>query len=177
MRHDRDPGVREQAPGLVEQRVIRVEVADLQMALEYPRARLERAGDIGRGVGLGEERRGLQAAGRAGREVRRPLVKRAGHAWLVRVEHGRERPHAERPQRRHPVPLAVPVGDGPGPADQRPGRVEVRPDRGHQPFGHEVRVHVNDGVKPGPRAEGRDPCGLVGLGSHQHLNLRVMFWA
>src|SRR6202008_3683737 len=46
VRHDRGARVREQAPRLVEQRVVRVEVADLKVALEDTGAPLKRAAYI-----------------------------------------------------------------------------------------------------------------------------------
>src|SRR6204780_5319661 len=72
--------LRQEPPGAVEQRVVRVEAADLEVALERPRALLDRAADVGGGRRLGEERRAVQAARRPSGEVRASLVERAGHA-------------------------------------------------------------------------------------------------
>jgi len=127
VRHDRDARLGQLTPRLVEQRVVRVEVAHLNMALEDAGALLKGVTHVGGGGRLGEERRGVQAVRRPGREVRRPVVERAGHARLVRVKQGRERADPERAQRGHPRRFILPVDNRPRPADKRPGRVEVTP--------------------------------------------------
>ncbi len=157
MRHHRDARLGQLAPRVVEHRVVRVEAAHLQVALEHPGALAHRVPHIGGRARFREERRGVQAVRVPFREAGRPVVQRPGHAGLVRVQQRRERADAEPAQHLQPPQFFRAVADRPGPADQRTGRVEVRPHRGEQPVRHEVGVHVDQVGQAVAPPELRDP--------------------
>ncbi len=153
----RHTGLRDGTPHGIEQRIGRVVPAHLHMRLEDPCPARQFGAHIRRGAVLRKERRGPQAVGRTGREVGRPAVQPLRHPRLVRIDHRREGPHPEAAQHRQPLVLLEPVGDRPFPADQRPGRVEVRPDLRHHPLGHEVRMHIDQPRQPQLPPERADP--------------------
>jgi hypothetical protein len=159
--HDRCTGFGQHPPHRIQQGVSWIEAAHLQMRLEGPRAAIERRAYVRLGVRLGEQRRGGHAVRRPGGEVERPVVQRPCHSRLVRIRERGERSHAERAQVGEQVGLAPPVVDWPGPADKRPGRVEVRPHALQQPRRHEVDVHVDQSGQPESAPKLRHVCVVV----------------
>ena len=79
-----------QLPGPVQQRVVRVEVSDLDMDLEDFDARFEAVFDLLLGAGLGIKGAGGDRLRVVRREVPRVLIEPAGHARAVRVVQGAE---------------------------------------------------------------------------------------
>jgi hypothetical protein len=156
--HDRHLRVGEQAPDLLEQRVVGREAAHLQVHLEDARAFIQRPAHVARHPGLGVERRRRQAARVGPGERQRPGVQVSGHVRPVGVGQRAEHPHAHRPQVRHPLPVAPLVADRPAHADQRPGRLEVLPHPAQHPRRQEVNVDIGQpghAERPAERREVR----------------------
>lgn len=125
MDHHQDRGVLDERPDLVEQRVVRIVVAHLDVGSEH----------LGSGRdGVGGSSRPLpgSGSGRGGQAVGRLVAKLTAH-WLsqaaiglVRVDEQLNR-RAERPQGRDPLRLVGPVVDRPFAADQRMCRSTATP--------------------------------------------------
>ena len=128
VRDDGDPGLGEQPPRRVEQRVAGVVAADLDVGLDQPRAPLDRVTQVGRHRLLGEERRGRDGLGHLGGPVQRPAGQPRGHVGLVGVDQRRERLDPERAQPGEALVLGQFVVDRPVVAVVGHGVVEVGPD-------------------------------------------------
>ena len=145
---DRHAGVREHAPHLVQQRVTRIEGADLDVHLDQLDTVAQRLLDVRRSRRLGVAGRGVHDIVVLAGKVARPGVEPAGHAGSVRVDQRRERPDPHRAQPSQPVLLVGAVGDRPGRADQLAGTVEIHPDLVHDVLRHEVHVQVDQPRQP-----------------------------
>ncbi len=160
--HDnRHPRLGEQAPDLLEQRVVRREAAHLQVHLEDARTRVQRLAHVARRPGFRVERRRRQAPRRVPAERHRPRVQVGRHARPVRVGKRAEQPHSHRPQVRHPLGVAPPVADRPARADQRPRLVEVLPHPPQQPRRQEVHVNIRQPRHPERPPEPRNVAVLL----------------
>ena len=144
MDHDRRARLGERAPHRLEQRVVRVEITDLQVGLEHPHAGVHELGHVRRRFRLGEERRRPQRVRRAVGEAAGPVVEEARHARLVRVRERREPPHSHRAQVLDPLVIGAAVVDRPQSGRQCAVAVEVRPHLRHDPRVHEVHVDVEE---------------------------------
>ena len=155
--HDhRHPGLGQQAPYLLEQRIVGREPAYLEVDLEDPRARVQRLAHVTRHPRLRVERRRRQAPGRGLRERQRPRVQVGGHLRPVRVGQRAEHPHPHGPQVRHPLLVAPLVADRPANPDQRPSLVEVTPHPAQHPRRQEMGMDVGQPWHPERLAERRD---------------------
>jgi hypothetical protein len=111
MDHHRHSCVIDRGPHIVQQRIVGVVVADLQMCLEDSRAGAYCVFDIARRIRLGVEGGRREAVRCRLGEPDGPFVQPGRHVRLVRVHQRGEPSYAEPPQRLDPLGLVAPVGD------------------------------------------------------------------
>ena len=143
MNDDRDRGVLNSTPDRVEQRVVGLVAAHLNVRFEHPHSLGDRCGNVVACVRFGVKRRGGKTIRCSPRELQRPLVEPCRHLSLVWVDQCGEAEDAELSQHLHALGFCCAVSNRPFPAHQRTVGIEVLPHLVHHRFRHEMGVYVH----------------------------------